>query len=1649
MSAEEVVEEALVISLDFTRVESPEDPYAFRFGSERYVLRTPDGGTKVAALRWHEGLMADLQGLATARPEPALVQRLGELLRRFLAPTGWEGEGRALRAALASGRRAIVTLRSAAAELYALPWELLVLDESGQHLGEVESALIRYEWPETRTEAEGAAAQAEGGRIVLVWSAAGGGVPAGEHQRAIASACSAGFLEFSPGRDVLAHASLGALRDLLARASAEGPIAALHLLCHGGRSGATHGLWLDGEGPEDAPVLVDASRLRAALAPYAGQIRLVVLAACEGGASGELGNQLGSVAQALHRVGLAAVVASRLPLSVKGSITLTEALYQALVAELRSLEDAFLAARRALARDAERLDWASLQLYARAADGADSRPLVVRPYRGLLSFESENERLFFGREAEIVELMADMAALEAARRPRLMIVTGASGTGKSSVVLAGALPRWLRGEGAPRALRMRPGGEPLRALEGLVGGIDGAEGPWLLIIDQFEELFTHVESPALRERFVKRLWALAQDYRLALRIVLTLRVDFLGRCGELHLDGSGLRLDRVAYDEAHLVFVAQLSAEALRAAIERPARAVGLSFEAGLVGRLLAEVEGDPGSLPALQHALDLLWQRREGRRLTQAAYEAMGGVTGALHRRADALIDAMDAACAYQARRLLVRLVSVSAEAAMDSRRRVRVSELRPSEAGEAGRFDAVLAELVAARLLVQGEDSGEATVEVAHEALIRRWPRLAGWLAEDRAKLGELAKLEVWLGQWRELQTLLTGAQLGYAVEVAGRYPEEIEPAMAAMITASQAAEDRRIRARQRRVLIAWVMAAVFAVLSVISISLWMLAREERAFANDWALQAETSLTAAKVSGVEAIREARAARLSALIARNSARKAAARYTHDRALQLGFLREIEEASALADELAMTLGSFSSDVIKALSGPRKVVRLRHPLDVSMVAIRGDGEEAATSSVDGFVRVWARSQATRPRLMLPVSGAVYALAFSPSGRGLFAATDAGVLRWDLEALGEPLLLGHAAAVRSIAISGDGGRLITGGADGVMQVWSLEEAPRRTHVVQAHRGAIAGVAISSDGSRIATGSLDRTARVWSGETPERRLVELRHDRIVRAVAFSPEGGHLFTLQRDDEGASALPLTGERDGDERDPDQTVRIWEVKARAPRSEILGVGAPWMAAGPDHERLIVTVDARRAEVWALSGQDRHVHVEVSHELHDDEMIVAAALSADGSAAVSSSGGSDAWLWDLESAPLFTALPPASAPSLASSTPRRRARSRERVKAGEGRAVAVVFSPTGERLLVGGDDHVARLWALAPTIRQIGAVAHVGGGSVRAVAFSRDGSRLFTGGEDGRVRVWDAEDLSAPSIELLHPGKVTSLGVTEEGLLVSCSSLRTAKVWALEQPHAPRDEPLSGWPAASLVCAPEGSIVASSAAETPAKIRVWRGGSIVDLPAGEQVVTAAVNAEEGLLFVGGGAGEAAGIWALDSPSAPPRRLRRWDGRPLMGVVGGVWSDDKGERARLVTAAGGADARVWEADRPERPLVVLPHEEAVVGVASSARGARLATLTSSGEVLLWAGWAHSERRVADEIWRLLWRATPICPTVAERQASMDVDPARAVEEEARCEAMVACVSAAGADDGRVDACQREFQRAQAENVAFEQARASVRE
>jgi hypothetical protein len=563
----------------------------------------------------------------------------------------------------------------------------------------------------------------------------------------------------------------------------------LHLLCHGGAAGQTCGLVLDGEEPGE-PTVVDAGRLRQLLAPYAGMVRLVVLAACNGGNTGTLGNQLGSIAQALHQMGIGAVIASRFPLSIPGSNRFSESFYRALLGGPASVESAFLAARRQLARDTSRLDWASLQLYARGADGHDSRPLVLRPYRGLLAFQPEHSRFFFGRDAEVQEIIDDLGALTKTGAPRLLVIAGSSGTGKSSVVLAGAVPRMLQQSGATWVFApMRPGSRPLAALDAALATRTEPGRPLLLVVDQFEEVFTQTESVEERAAFARRLWALASDAGSGVSVLITLRVDFIGRCGELVLDDGGLRLDKVAYEEKHRVFVAQMTQAQQEEAIGRPARLVGLTLESGLARRMIHDVEGEPGALPLLQDTLDMLWQQREGRTLTQAAYDKVGGVTGALQRRANAQVEALDDAGKHLARRLLVRLVSTRDDTARDTRRRMPLLELRPRDAEKAGHFERILSRFVDERLLVRTGDGQTAAVEIAHEALIRKWQLLVDWLREDRERLAELEKLKRWGQEWKSARTLLDAGRLAVARDIARRSPDEVSDDAKQLIKRSRA--------------------------------------------------------------------------------------------------------------------------------------------------------------------------------------------------------------------------------------------------------------------------------------------------------------------------------------------------------------------------------------------------------------------------------------------------------------------------------------------------------------------------------------------------------------------------------------------------------------------------------------------------------------------------------------------------------------------------------------------------------------------------------------------------------------------------------------------------------------------------------------------
>ncbi len=872
------------ITLEFTRASDAGDPYGFRFEAQHYIRRLASGERESASFPWSQELLEALAALREPGVDPELVQRLGDVLQEFVRATGWRAEEQRINEALARGEEVIVDLRSTAAELYLLPWELLTLRGSGRHLGALNDTLVRYGWPGSRCTPPRDPARDDEGGVLLVWSAAGGLIPTTEHVEAVARATTRGRARFDPrstdeGGDVLVNASLERLAEVLEQA-ARGErrrVDMLHVLCHVNN---VYSLGFDVAGGDDPKEVdaIDPARLRQLLAKHADQIRAVVLCACDSGGAGAPGDHLGSVAQNLHRAGIELVIASRLPLSIRGSIVFTRALYDALLVQLRSLERAFVHARQELTRvHAGTLDWASMQLYAHADRGDDTRPLIIRPYRGLLPFTEKHSRFFHGREAECSEILGDLRALEEAGAPRLLVVAGASGTGKSSVVHAGAVPelvgdddlrepeeaavdvetlrrtavlqveslvRATGDEGFGRALAelrrpasasrqsrgawdirtIRPGAAPVETLEACLRERADSRRDLLLIVDQFEELFTQTAEPSARERFARRLWTLAGARASGRRVycLLTIRVDFLGHCGQLVLDEDGTRLDRVAYDERHRVFVAQMGPEQLLRAIETPAQQVGLQLQEGLARRILADVGEEPGALPLLQYTLDRLWQERRGRVLELASYEAMGGLVGALERRAEELVEQLDPIERRQARRLFTNLVAVSDDQVSDTRRPAELAALReldPAE-GAAAAFDRVVERFVDARLLVRGEQGGEAVVEVAHEAILRKWKRLRVWLSEDRDKLAALRELESWLAPWRKHGSLLEGNQLAFATRVRGRHPHDITRDVAELIDTSAAAAEALERRKRRNVqLIVAASVATVALMAVLS--------------------------------------------------------------------------------------------------------------------------------------------------------------------------------------------------------------------------------------------------------------------------------------------------------------------------------------------------------------------------------------------------------------------------------------------------------------------------------------------------------------------------------------------------------------------------------------------------------------------------------------------------------------------------------------------------------------------------------------------------------------------------------------------------------------------------------------------------------------
>ncbi|EWM18512.1 serine/threonine protein kinase [Kutzneria sp. 744] len=810
------------------------------------------------------------------------------------------------------------------------------------------------------------------------------------------------------------------------------------------------------------------------------------------------------------------------------------------------------------------------------------------PYLGLSPFRIGDADRFHGRDALLAELREQVAAR------RFVGVFGASGSGKSSLLHAGlaavARDEGVAGDGPQPILLLSPGPHPLEECAVRMAKLTGESavvlkaefvddpahlhlrirqafaGPvdLLLVVDQFEEVFTLCTDPVERTAFIRALVAAATAEPSRVRVVLGVRADFLGPCGDHPELREALRGGQV--------LVGPMTADELREAIMKPAATAGCSVETALVVRLVADASNQPGALPLVSHALRETWRRRRGIAVTLSAYAATGGIHHAIARTAESVYDGFDPEQRDVVKQILLRLTALG-ETTEDTKRRITLDELDDEPA-----VRAVLDELVRARLVTM--DQG--TIEITHEALIKHWPRLRSWLAADRDSLRAHRQVAddaaVWESLRRDPDALYRGIRLAQARELADSALTTRERDFLAASLAAESAQQVAVRRRIRLQRVLLVVLAALLVITTISTVTAMNANQEIAAQRDVVLAQQVADQAVTLRTDHAA-------LAAQLALAAYRMSPTRHNRDAlisAVAIPLRGHQQDVAAVAfgpgGKLLATAGFDRHALLWDLSNmdhPRQLASIEASKDtIDAVAVSPDGRLLATGGRDRVVRLWDLSNVAGPVKLAELTGHtdnVFSLAFSPDGKLLASGSyDNTAKLWDVATRSElRTVTGHTDNVKPVAFSPDGRFLATGSDDMTIRLSDVGDAGPAT-MLRDHTDLVDAVAFSPDGRLLASGSDDQTARLWDLSAPGRKpLVLDGHTDVVSSVGFSPNG--------------RLLATGSYD-------HTVRLWDVSnpGHTVESALLTghTGAVEAAVfSPDGHTLVTASDDHTAQLW--------------------------------------------------------------------------------------------------------------------------------------------------------------------------------------------------------------------------------------------------------------------------------------------------------------------------------------------------------------------------------------------------------------------------------------------------------------------------------
>ncbi|HUF00163.1 MAG TPA: protein kinase, partial [Anaerolineales bacterium] len=1048
------------------------------------------------------------------------------------------------------------------------------------------------------------------------------------------------------------------------------------------------------------------------------------------------------------------------------------------------------------------------------------------PYKGLRAFGELDAADFFGRESLTQQLLARLG--EGGDLARFLAVAGPSGSGKSSVVRAGLIPAIRRGA-LPGSedwfiVELIPGPNPIEELEvallriavnppsnlkewlrkddrGLLRAVDqclpnDSTTQLVLVIDQFEELFTLVQDESIRAHLLNNLLTATLDERSRLQIIVTLRADFVDRLLN-YVDFGELMRQRTE-------FVLPLTTDELERAIVGPAERIGLQIEAGVVSTIVHDLSDQPGSLPLLQYALTELFENREGNTVTKSAYQSIGGVLGALSRRAEAVFAELDKASENTARQLFLRLITLG-EGVEDTRRRVLRLELESITKQEnngssrgSKEIESVLDAFGKPRLLTFDRDplTRGSTVEIAHEALIHAWNRLRHWLTESREDLRVQRQLSLAAKEWtnarRDPSFLATGSRLARFEALAEESHLELNDEERAYLHASIAERQRRETertAQQRRVLVLQrsfigVLAMFLFValgLSIFSLSQQREALTQAGVAFSRQLAAQALAEVQKPLGNDeyaALLAIRSLRIQYDPIADAALVEAAGKLPLRVFS-GHNDGITSVAFSPDGKYVLTGSADTTIRLWEAATGKVTQTfrGHDGEITSVVFSPDGEYILSTDAGTIAKMWEVATGEEVHTLQSQVGEIWSAVFSPNGKYVLTAGTSPAKLWEVATGGE--VRTFVGVVSPAAFSSDGKYILAGSEERYTAKIFEAATGQEVHTLNGHSNWIYGVAFSPDDTYALTGSIDNTAILWDVDTGQEVYTIRGHSSSVRSVAFSPDGKYI--------------LTGSAD-------RTARLWEVatgqEVRSWRGHMHRVLS--VAISGDGKYVVTGSQDGTAKLWDFRVGEGH-----ALRGHDNE-VYRTAYSPDGKYILTSSSDQTAKLWDIGTG-------------------------REvRTFSGHNELVrSVTFSLDAKYVMTGGEDGTAKVWE---TATGQGVRAFIGHDDpVYDAAFSSDGKYVLTGSADNTAKLWETSTGEELHTFSGHNAEVLSVAFSpDDQYILTGSADTTARIWEVSTGEVMQTFSGHTDTVYRAAFSPDGRYVLTSSADTTAKL--WEMGT---------------------------------------------------------------------------------------------------------------------------------------------------------------------------------------------------------------------------